>query len=186
MEVDRCPKCNGFAIVAGYVAASGGSGPAYVFVPHHVRLLRMKDGVQLEGANFRCCPECGHVWASLNVKELRDFIEAYGDALLRQDIQPLGTVSSHDPSAKPEVEAAVRGVTEIDALMRAGNQAKATRRYRDLSACTWDQAIDTVRGWRDFDWNHKLSLFGSGKSDLFPDGQSDLHDHPMRDRLLDE
>ena len=69
--------------------------------------------------------------------------------------------------------------------MFAGNQLDATRRLRQLASCTWDDAIDAIRGWADLERVRKLALFGWRPKFKDLVTEAGLRDHPMRDRLLD-
>jgi hypothetical protein len=72
-----------------------------------------------------------------------------GDELAKQDMELAGAEPGHSLPDMPQARGAAQGVAEIDALIRAEKRAEATRRYQDLTAATWNQAIDTIRGWRD-------------------------------------
>jgi hypothetical protein len=185
MESDRCPKCGSPTVIAGHVTGSR-SVPADVFVPSDVRLLRLRQGVALDGATFRCCVSCGHLWAGLRPEDLRAFIEAYGDELAKQDVRPTDVGVDDGLPDLPEALGASRGVAEIDALIRAERRQEATRRYRDLTGGTWDQAIDAIRGWRDLTRDQKLVLFGWRPKGVSRDGRAKPYDDPMHDLLLDE
>ena len=84
----------------------------------------------------------------------------YGDELVRQDLESIATDPRHGRPDTPQARKAAQAVEEIDALVRADRRSEATRRYRELTAATWDQAIDAIRGCRQLKKGQKLSLFG--------------------------
>lgn len=63
---------------------------------------------------------------------------------------------------------------------------EATRRYRQLTAKTWDEVLAATSKWVDLTRDRKLAMFG-----WHPKGKLDDHEssgqqaHPMHDRLLD-
>jgi hypothetical protein len=137
------------------------------------------------GYGFLACSACGHVWTTLAPDKLRDFIQTYGTELIRQHLRTLEAGPNHDLPDTPEAREAGIRVAEIDALLLAGRQPEATRRYRQLTATTWDQAIDALRGWADLKRAEKLARFDwCPKDKSLADDQEGL-DHPMRDRQLD-
>ena len=48
----------------------------------------------------------------------------------------------------PKRSLAGLGVAEIDALVLAGHLPAATRRLRELTGRTWDEAVNSMRNWR--------------------------------------
>jgi hypothetical protein len=84
----------------------------------------------------------------------------------------------------PDAIEAAQKVAEIDALVLL-RQSEATRRYRDLAACTWDQAINDVRGWHNLKRAEKLARFGWVLKEPRRKDDPEGRDHPMRDPLLD-
>ena len=159
METDRCPRCDSPAIVTGEFRVDGHPGPAQLFVPDHARFLRLREGVHLDLAGPRRCAACGHVWATLKAEELQDFLRKYGDELAKQDAGLAGGERAKNVPEVPQARRAALRVEEIDALVRAEKRSEATRRYREFTGGTWDQAINAIRGWRDQPVQ-KLSLFG--------------------------
>jgi hypothetical protein len=145
----------------------------------------LRKGVHLDGSRYRCCTTCGHVWATLNAEELREFLLAYGDELAKQDAGLVGGEQTETAPDVPQAWEAAQRVAEIDGLVRAEKRNEAARRYRELTAGTWDQAIDAVRGWRDLNRGQKPSLFGWSPKEAPTGDQRASHDHPMRDTLLD-
>jgi hypothetical protein len=113
-------------------------------------------------------------------EELRQFLTDYGDEMARQDLTSLDAAPGPDPGLPDttQARAAAEGVAEVDALVRAEKTGAATGRYRDLSGCTWDEAIGALRTWRSMTRVEKLRRLGWPPKE--PPG-----DHPMRDRLLD-
>jgi hypothetical protein len=185
MDAERCPKCNAFTVVAGHVTPGLGEmrDTHFCFVPIGTRPLRWKTGVVLRNA-FLACSSCGHFWTSLAPNELRDFIEDYGRELAKQHLESL-EAERHGLPDCPKAREAGRRVATIDALMLADKQPEATRRYRQLTGTTWDQAIDTICHWRDLKRPQKLALFGWYPKDPPQADDSGMSGHPMRDALLD-
>jgi hypothetical protein len=54
-----------------------------------------------------------------------------------------------------------------------------------LTACTWDEAIDAVRGWHNLKRAEKLARFGWCPKGAPEKDDPEGRDHPMRDPLLD-
>jgi hypothetical protein len=109
----------------------------------------------------------------------------HGRVAAVQQIEASSSDSNHGLSDCAEERDPVVGALEIDALVLAGRQGEATRRYRHLTHTTWDQAVNAVRGWRDNKWAQKLALLGWCPKDKSPSGESPMLDHPLRDRWLD-
>jgi hypothetical protein len=118
-------------------------------------------------------------------EELRTFIERHGKEVAKQhrDASELG--SDHGLPNCHEASEAAQGASEIDALVLAGMQREASRRYRQLTRTTWDQAFKTVGGWHDLERSKKLALLGWCPKDKPQVGESAMLNHPLRDRLLD-
>jgi len=178
MEACRCKICGNPTLVQGYlVGAEGNLG--YGFTPafshSHVRLK----------AAFNACTSCGHIWASVAPEELRKAIDRHGRELAKQHLECSVSGPYRDVPDVPEARKAADGVAEIDTLMLAGNQLDATRRLRQLTSCTWDDAIEAVRGWVDLERVRKLALFGWRPKRKEFATEGGVYDHPMRDRLLD-
>jgi hypothetical protein len=76
-------------------------------------------------------------------------------------------------------------VIQIDILMMEEKQPEATRLFRELTGKTWDQAIDSIRGWRDLKRAEKLALFGWCPKNTSKPDLSEVLAHPMHERLLD-
>jgi hypothetical protein len=185
METQRCPKCESSIVMSCAVLAQGQGGGNVCLVPFRSRTFRLKAGVGFSSGFFACL-SCGHVWTTVPPDEILAFIETHGTELVRQHLESLRVGPGHDLPGTPEAIEAAQKVADIDALVLLdGRQPEATRRYRELAACTWDEAIGAVRGWHNLKRAEKLARFGwvvkEGHAKDTPDG----HDHPMRDALLD-
>ncbi len=91
----------------------------------------------------------------------------------------------HDLPDVPEAREAAAKVAALDALIGADKQPEATRRYRELTGMSWDQAIDVMRHWRELKRAEKLAHFGwqpKGKPTPEP---SPVQGHPLHDPELD-
>ena len=180
MEIQVCPRCRASVIViTGSVTPTGEGGGGSYFVPSHARLFQRKPGVVLR-SDFLACSSCGHFWSSLAPDELRSFLLTDGTELARQHLQTLESGPSHDLPDISEAREAGERVAEIDALVLQGKRPQATRRYREMMATTWDEAINAVRDWQSLGRPEKLARFG-----WRPKEESKPPDHPMLDRLLD-
>ncbi|QEH36197.1 hypothetical protein OJF2_47570 [Aquisphaera giovannonii] len=186
MEAEHCPACGKTLSMLG-VARTLGEAAASQFVPNYVRSLRSwRDGVTLrEGARFRCCLSCGHVWANLKPEELRAFIVAHGDELAKQALARGDAEAWYDLPDHPEARRAAEAVGEIDALFLAEKTAEAVRRFRELSGRTWDEAIEATRNWRAKRRAEKLALFGWQSKSPSGDVGERWAVHPLHDPLLD-
>jgi hypothetical protein len=128
---------------------------------------------------------CGHVWTRLQPDELRAFIGLSGTELGKQHFETILHGPYHDLPNVPAAHGAADKVAELDALVASGKDAEATRRYRDLSGMTWDQAIAGIWGWRYQERAKKLALFGWPPKEKTPTDEAEAEGHPMRDRWLD-
>ena len=117
-------------------------------------------------------------------EELRAHIGRYGNELIQQHVKRIDAGPYHDLPDCSEARKAADGVIQIDILMMEEKQPEATRLFRELTGKTWDQAIDSIRGWRDLKRAEKLALFGWAPRTSKPD-LSEVLAHPMHDRLLD-
>ncbi len=183
MEAERCPVCDSASVVAGWVAAEGAKHRP-CFVSPDTTVLFRSPGVPLP-YDFLVCLSCGHLWSSLPPKHVRDFIRTHGTELARQQLDALDFGPLRGLPDIPEAHEAGHGVAEIDNLIAAGKAPEATRRYRELTKTTWDQAIDAVRGWRDLKRPEKLARFGWVATEKAKPDEIGAAEHPMRDRLLD-
>jgi hypothetical protein len=139
----------------------------------------------LDQPDFRCCPSCGLVWSSLSTEKLGEVITAYGDELLKQDLELGGAGPGHGLPDTPEAQRAAQAVAQIDSLVRERRLSEAAERYRDLTSTTAHHAGYVIRDWRSLGLALKLSLFGwQPKAKGPPDG-AEIVGHPMRDSLLD-
>jgi hypothetical protein len=180
MEAARCPRCNATTVIPGYVPS--GEGVANSFVPYGTRASVALRGVK---QTFLACWSCGHVTTSVAPEELRAYIERYGNELSKQHVERIEAGPYHDLPDCSEARKAADGVIQIDSLIMVGRQPEATRLFRELTGKTWDQAIDSIRGWRDLKRAEKLALFGWCPKNSSKLDQSEALGHPMHDRLLD-
>ncbi len=136
-------------------------------------------------SDFHCCLCCGHVWGRLRPEELRAFLGLNASELGKQHFETILDGPYHDLPDQPAAHEAADKVAEIDALMVTGKDAGATRRYRELTGTTWDQAIAGISAWRYHDRAKKLALFGWPPKEKTPAEGTEPEGHPMRDRWLD-
>jgi hypothetical protein len=103
---------------------------------------------------------CGHVWMTLDLKDLRVHARMHANELIRQHLESL----EHGPHRGLPDSAEAREVDDqvaaIDCLLITGKQGEATRRYRERTGCTWDEALEKIREWPDLKRSVKLSLLG--------------------------
>lgn len=180
MEILRCPACGLTTGVLGEMLIEAKPGYGLAFLPLGLRgSPRRKSGFRVCKV-FRCCAVCGHLWGSLESNELLDFIRTEDEEPVRQYLSALEAGAARDlPDQSLAREAAAR-TAEIDLLVLEEKHPEATRRYRELTGVTWDEAIDTVRAWRDLGRAEKLALFGWRPKE--PPGDPG---HPLHDRELD-
>ncbi len=186
MESHQCPKCCSSNVVSGSLSGVGESGVA-VFIPRGLRFtawLVRNPGVGLSNGSL-CCLACGLVWTHAKPEEVRATIEKHGNALAKELLEVMEWGPYFDVPDLPEARNAADGVVEIDSLIMDGRQPAATRRYRELTHCTWDQAASVIRRWLDLARREKLALFGWRPKESESTGDPVTRDHPMRDRLLD-
>jgi hypothetical protein len=180
MEAKHCPMCQASTVLVGSVYSEGG---ALAFAP-------TGSHVPLWGLNFplrwNTCLSCGNVWTSVNVQGVRAAIEASGSELLKQQVERLDHGPHHDVPSVPGALKASERVAEIDDLFLAGKEVEATRRFHELTGCTWDETVDSLRGWRQFKRAKKLALFGwQTEKKPAAAGAGGTSEHPMADRWLD-
>jgi hypothetical protein len=118
-------------------------------------------------------------------ERLRVFIKRYGTELAKQHLESLVAGPYHGVPDDLEARAAAEGVAEVDALVLAERQGEATRRYRELTGTTWDQAVDVIHGWHNLERAKKLALCGWCPKDSPQAKDSEVRDHPMLDHRLD-
>jgi hypothetical protein len=141
-------------------------------------------GVSLS-SHFRICLSCGLVWATLELEQVLAFIGANGTELGKQYIEMIRDGPNRGLPDLPEARAAAERVAEIDGLVISGKRREATRRYRELTGTTWDQAILAIRGWRNHERAKKLAFFGWCLKEKTPAVERETPAHPMHDVLLD-
>jgi hypothetical protein len=178
MEAKRCPVCNTSRVLAGSIK---GGESSLTFVPTGIPGSLFETGVPLI---WHVCLACGYAWGSVTPQALRHFVEVRGGELLKQHIERLDKGVGHDLPDFLKSHQADEHVAEIDELVLAGKRAEATRRYRELSRATWDQAIETMQGWRNLKRDQKLALFGWPPEEKRPVPTS-VSDHPMVDPWID-
>jgi hypothetical protein len=122
---------------------------------------------------------------SVAPEELRAYIKRYGNELIQQHVERIEAGPYHDLPDSSEARKAADGVFQIDSLIMEGKQPEATRLFRELTGKTWDQAIDSVRVWRDLKRAEKLAWFGWGPRITSKPDRSEELSHPMHDPLLD-
>ncbi len=166
----------------GALVARDGRGAG--FLPDGMRFRWNPIGVELS-QGFLACWSCGHVWGNLRRDELRASIEKYGKESTRQYCDAVEHGPAHGLPDCPEAIEAARGATEIDGLILMGGRPEATRRFRELTQTTWDEALAVIRGWDDLAREKKLALLGWAPKDKPGPEESAMLDHPLRDRLLD-
>ncbi len=182
MDTDVYPACGGSKVLGGMAFSEARGAGVMVFDPDGTAAW-LASGVRLADGSFRCCSVCGHLWSRVDPDALRAYVKKHGDELIKQflDLDEPGEGSG--PPRTPEVAEASRKVREIDGLVRSGRQGEAARRFRELTATTWDRAIDATRNWRELTLLKKLDLCGWRPKGA--EGDGGLLDHPMRDPLLD-
>jgi len=178
-----CPECGSPKVLLGRVFAT--NGHPVVFVPHGIDVT----GWTVPGVGFPydhlCCLSCGLLWTRVAPEQVRLTITQRGSPIARQLFAVMDSGPYHGLPDVPEARRAADCVVEIDRLMLDGRQPAATRRYRDLMHCTWDQAIDALRRWAELERDEKLSRFGWHPKDVSSGRHREPLAHPMRDRLLD-
>lgn len=158
-----CPRCGRPTVVGGHLIdgrQSTGSAPR--FLPRQLQMKLFTDqwwGVEV-APGFRGCVSCGLVWSGLDANRLHAFIAEHGSALDRQQLDEWDGGPMRGLPDTALAREVVAHVAEIDGLVRSAKEGEATRRYRELTGVTWDQAIAAIRTWRDLDRGDKLARFG--------------------------
>ena len=136
---------------------------------------------------FHCCLSCGHAWTRLEPNQVQAFIGVNGNKLGQQHLDTILKGPHHDLPDDPAAREAAEKVAEIDALLVWTKDGEATRRYRELTGKTWDQALLDIRRWRRHDRATKLEFFGWPPPEKEKPVDKDLETagHPMRDPWLD-
>jgi hypothetical protein len=184
MEVRYCPMCKSSAVLPGHLGTASEGGIATTFVPIGMQSIFARPGVWLCQGSLSCL-SCGHVWTRLAPDELRLYIRTHGDELVKQCLDFLEHGPDRDLPDVPEARLAGLGVAEIDALMLAGQLPAATRRLRELTGRTWDEAVNSLRNWRALKRARKLELLGWVSKRPFEEAVFKAAEHPMRDPWLD-
>ena len=159
MSLNLCPRCGLAGSINGTLNPGDGVY-APLFVPNHVNAFRKSPGVTLLRVDVSACVKCGLVWSELDAADLRELIQASGKPVARQHLDRI--LHGRDLDL-PQTEAALdisAKIAEIDAIVMAGKTGEVTRRYRDITGVSWDQAIKDTRHWRDLGRVEKLALFG--------------------------
>lgn len=186
MSSERCPQCSGTQVLLN--CAFKGQGDYGVrFVPTGVLTTPWDLGAfaSSDFTGFRLCLSCGHLWSRLNPGRVRTLIATHGTKLGKQYLETVLNGPDHDLPDVPEARAAAEGVAQIDVLLIGHKTPEATRRLRELTGMTWDQAIAAVLGWSDYDRAKKLALLGWEPKEKANDGAAANQADPMRDRWID-
>jgi hypothetical protein len=112
-------------------------------------------------------------------------IRTRGTELVRQQLEDLEHGLHHDLPDSTVARLAADKAREIDSLVLNDKQVDAIRRFHELTEYTWDQCLETMRGWRDLTRAKKLALFGWAPKGKLQTTDVETPDHPMRDRWLD-
>jgi hypothetical protein len=179
METDGCPLCKASGKVTGTLLELG---TRFEFRPRGLDLPPWELGVPIA---CKACLSCGHVWMSLSPDALRSLIKTRGSELARQQLDELQYGRDHDLPDSSLARIAAERAREIDALVLHDKHVEAIRRFHDLTKFTWDQCLETMRGWRDLSRAKKLALFGWAPKGKPEPAGAEASDHPMRDRWLD-
>lgn len=182
MEVLRCPGCGGPKILPAQVLS--GEGNAIFLYPAGASSVRWDLGVALSGG-FHCCLNCGLVWNRLNPEQIQEFLGNHGTELGKQYLETVLKGPYHDLPDDPGARQAADRATEIDALLVSWRDGAATRRYREMTGKTWDQALNDIKHWRKYPRAMKLALFGWPPEEKRQDKGREGRTHPMRDPWLD-
>jgi hypothetical protein len=178
MEAERCPNCGDSKCFP--VVARTSEGGYVTFAPMGTSAF---PGVSL--ASSLCCLTCGHVWARLDPDQVRSAIGVHGSKLAKQYLKLIVDGPYHDLPEDPAAREAADRVFEIDGFMILFKDRDATRRYRDLTGKTWDQAIADIKRWHQLDRAEKLALLGWCPKEKTEAKEDEALAHPMRDRWLD-
>ena len=154
MEPRRCPSCGEAAVIEECVVAG-----FRLFMPPYVWGYN-SDVTHSVPSDTGVCVACGHLTAALDPTKVRDFMRGCGSELAKQYLDEIDfgprrdlpdTGFGHDLGAK---------VAELDALARTGKGSAVIRRFRDLTATTWDEATKAAGRWSRLTREAKLALFG--------------------------
>ena len=154
VEPERCLRCGEAAVIDARVAA----GFSF-FMRSHIWGHNNSTLVQTVPST-RVCVACGQVTASLDPARFREAMRGGGSELAKQYLDEIDfgprrdlpdTGFGHDLGAK---------VAELDALARTGKDSAVIRRFRDLTATTWDEATMAAGRWSRLTREAKLALLG--------------------------
>lgn len=163
-QTPACPRCGRPTVLAGHLIEGSHSTGTPRFLPEQVQMKLFAGqwwGVEVAG-KFRGCLSCGLVWSGLDANRLVAFVREHGGELDRQQLDEW----DHGPMrGLPDTAAArlvVARVAEIDRWVRSDQAGNATRRYRELTGASWDQAVAAIEAWRDLTREAKLARLGWG------------------------
>jgi hypothetical protein len=122
---------------------------------------------------------------SLSPDVLCNLIKTRGSVLARQQLDELQYGPDHGLPDSPLARLAAEKAREIDTLVLNEKHVDAIRRFHELTEFTWDQCLETMRGWRDLTRAKKLALFGWATKDKPQAAGVQSTEDPMRDRWLD-
>ena len=159
MPNDQCPACGGSKAITGIMYGQGQDAPVPGFVPDHTRRILGYPTPVVPRDRFRACLSCGHLWASLNIDELRLHIEQHGVELVKQVIAEMDHGPCRDLPDTAWGRMVGANISELDALVFAGRSGLVGR-YREMRGVIWDQAIEETKGWYRKSREEKLALFG--------------------------
>jgi hypothetical protein len=131
---------------------------------------------------FWACADCGLVWSNVVANALAGFLEHNLGPLGMECYRALRGGAAWDLPDSDQAHAAAEAVLEINRLVLLDKRPEATRRYRELTGCSWDDANDAIAGWKKLQRAIKLARFGWVEKDK--EGRLEGA-HPMHDRLLD-
>ena len=184
METERCPSCSSSIVTQGSLRAQAADGVSLCFIPPGIPSLVWNSGVKLP-AGIRYCLSCGHLWSRVDPVKVLELLRGCGTELARQHYEALLQGPYHGLPEVPEAREAADSVAEIDKLIIHLKSPEATRRYRELTRTTWDQALAVVASWPNLERSQKLAPFGWAPQEKAKVDVTEKTGHPMRDRWLD-
>lgn len=178
VEKPTCPACCSGVVVSGPVRTGEYAG--HGFVPRGLK--GWNTAYVPINPEFFACADCGMVWTNVVAGALPGFLERNLGPLGMECYRALRDGPGWDLPGHETAQAAARAVAEINDLMLRDRQPEATRKYRDLSGRTWDEASHAIFRWKKLTRAEKLALFGWEVKDK--EGRI-AGAHPLHDRLLD-